>query len=561
MGAMDKAGVVAALEEMALLLELADANVFKVRAFQNGARALEGIGAPVYEALADGTLKATKGIGAGLLADIKALVETGRLPALEELRASTPPGLVEMFEIPGLGPKKVKAIHAGLGIASVGELEYAVLENRLVDLPGFGAKTQEKVGKAIEAWKRNRGKRLLSDVLPAAEALVAALAGKPGVTSAALAGGLRRRAEVLRDVDLVVATADEAAAHAALAGLKGVEADGDALKLAGALPIDAAFVAPDAFGAALLVLTGSQAWVQAAIDRAAARGLRLDATGLWRGAERVPTPDEAAALAALELPAVPPELREEASPPAPDGALVADGDLQGVFHVHTTYSDGTATIRDMALAAKALGWRYLGISDHSEAAFYAKGLTRARIEEQRKEIAALNAELEGITLLHGVEADILADGALDYDDETLAGLDFVIGSVHSRFGQDREAMTNRLVKALENPRLTMLGHMSGRLLLSRDPYDFDLDAVLAAAAKHGKAIELNANPHRLDIDWRYLARARDLGIAIAINPDAHSPDGLADVRWGIEMARKGGLTAADILNAKPLEAVRERLKA
>lgn len=557
---MDRAGVIAALEEMALLLELADANVFKVRAFQNGARALEGLGVPIDDALADGTLKATKGIGAGLLADIRALVETGHLAALDQLRQATPPGLIEMFEIPGLGPKKVKAIHAGLGIASVGELEYAVLENRLVDLPGFGAKTQEKIGKAIEAWKRNRGKRLLSDVLPVAEDLVAALAGTPGVLASALAGGLRRRAETARDVDLVIATDDAQAARAALAALPGVEAAGDLLKLAGALPLDVAFVEPAAFGAALLVGTGDQAWVAGAIARAGERGLRLDATGLWRGAERLPTPDEAAVFTALGLPPTPPELREAGAPAVPSVALVASEDLQGAFHVHTTYSDGTASVRDMALAARALGWRYIGISDHSEAAFYAHGLTRARIEEQRREIEALNAELEGITILHGIEADILADGALDYDDETLAGLDFVIGSIHSRFSQDREAMTNRLVTALANPRLTMLGHMSGRLLLSRDPYDFDLEAVLAAAARHGKAIELNANPHRLDIDWRHLARARDLGIAIAINPDAHSPAGLGDVRWGVEMARKGGLTAADVLNTAPLAAVRVRLE-
>ena len=558
---MDKAAVVEALEEMALLLDLADANPFKVRAFTNGARALEGLAEPIDQALADGSLKHVKGIGAGLLADIKALVETGRLPALEELRAATPPGLVEMFELPGLGPKKVKAIHAGLGIASVGELEYAVLENRLVDLPGFGAKTQEKVGKAIEAWKRHRGKRLLSDVLTAAEALVAALQGRPGVADAALAGGLRRRAETARDIDLVIATSDPPRARASLAALPGVEPTDTGFRLAGALPLDVAFVVPEAFGAALLVGTGNQAYVEGLVAAAAARGLTLDASGLRRGESLLATPDEAAAFKALEAVPMAPELREAAAPPTPAGPLIVAGDLKGAFHVHTTYSDGTASIRDMVLAARALGWRYIGISDHSEAAFYARGLTRSRIAEQRQEIAALNAELADITVLHGIEADILADGALDYDDETLAGLDFVIGSVHSRFGQGREAMTARLVKALANPHLTMLGHLSGRLLLSRDPYDFDLEAVLEAAAMHGKAIELNANPHRLDLDWRHLRRARALGIAIAINPDAHSPEGLGHVRWGVEMARKGGLTAADVLNTAPLEVVRRSLNA
>jgi DNA polymerase (family 10) len=240
--------------------------------------------------------------------------------------------------------------------------------------------------------------------------------------------------------------------------------------------------------------------------------------------------------------------------------LVTPRDLQGVFHVHTHFSDGEATVKDMALKAMALGYRYIGISDHSETSVWAHGLNRDRIREQQAEIARLNEELDGITILSGIEADILDDGRLDYDDETLASFDFVIGSVHQRFSQDKETMTARLVKALSHPHLTMLGHMTGRLLLSRDPYDFDLEAVLAAAAKHGKIIELNANPHRLDMDWRDLRRARELGIPISINPDAHSPSGLEHTRYGVDMARKGGLRAEDVFNAQPLEKVLAFLK-
>lgn len=553
---LNRASVVEALEEIGLLLELAGENPFKVRAYTNGARVLEGLSDPLDQMLASGELKKVKGIGAGLLADITALLQTGSSPTLVALEAAIPPGLRELGEIPGLGPKKLQAVREGLGINSVGELEYAIGENRLIDLPGFGAKTQAKLGESVAAWKRNRGKRLLSDVLEPAEALAAFVAKSPGVAQAALAGDLRRRTEIVDAVVLVVA-ATSADALAAVAAAPGVEITADGPRFAGALPVRVVSCTASGFGAALALATGDAAFVQGLVAAAKAGGFTLDGDGLRLVDKLIMTPDEATLFATLAVPDVTPELRDVDAPAANAGlTLIREQDLQGAFHVHTTYSDGSATIRDMALAARKLGWSYIGISDHSEAAFYAKGLSRQRIAEQKAEIAALNAELAGaITILHGVEADILQDGRLDYDDETLAGLDFVIGSVHSRFGQDREAMTSRLVRALENPRLTMLGHMTGRLLLSREPYDFDLDLVLATAAKHGKAIELNANPHRLDMDWRVLHRARKLGIAIAVNPDAHSPDGLADVRWGIEMARKGGLTADDVMNTLPLEKV------
>jgi DNA polymerase (family 10) len=536
---MELGSIVAVLEEQALLLDLAGENVFKVRAYSNGARALEA-----YEGAwppPEGALKQVKGIGAGLQADIKELLATGSLAAHQQLLAATPGGLLEMMAIPGLGPKKVKAIHEGLGITTVGELEYACLENRLVDLPGFGEKTQAKVLASIERWKLNRGKRLYADVVTAAEELLAVVRKLPGVQRAALAGALRRRCEIVEDIVLVAASTDMRATLQAFHAQEKGQAAGSASETAASinhpigLPATLHVAPPAAFGTELLRRTGSDAFV-------AGLGALKDAA------------DEA------ELTAVPPELREGPWKAGALPTLVEDRDLQGVFHVHTRYSDGEATVKDMALKARQLGYRYLGISDHSEQAFYARGLKRDQILAQRAEIAALNDELEDITLLSGIEADILADGQLDYDDEVLAGFDFVIGSVHSRFGQDREAMTNRLVRALEHPRLTMLGHMTGRLLLSRDAYDFDLDAVLAAAAKHGKVIELNANPHRLDIDWRDLGKARALGIPISINPDAHSPAGLEHTRFGVAVARKGGLGPDDVFNARPLDAVKAFLK-
>lgn len=569
---MEKSAVIAVLEEMAVLLELHGENPFKVRAFQNGARALETFEGNLAIAVADGTLKQVKGIGAGLLADIRSLVETGGLPVYEKLKADTPAGLLEMLAIPGLGPKKIKAIHEGLGISSVGELEYACLENRLVDLPGFGEKTQAKILKSLEFWKKHRGRFLYAEALPVAQALEAAIAALPSVERVAIAGSLRRKAETVKDVDLVAVATDPTAVMAAFVSLPDVEAvigQGDtksSVRLKNGLGVDLRVFDAEAFPYGLLHFTGSQAFNTTLRQRAKARGLKLNEYGLWRDDTRLPAREESEVLAHLDLPYLPPELREDRGEIAEAEAgrvpmLVRDEDLLGVFHVHTHASDGEASIREMALRARALGYKYIGISDHSVSAFYARGLDAERLAAQRAEIEALNAELDGITILAGVEADILADGALDYDAAILARLDFVIGSVHSRFSQDRAQMTARLVRAVSDPHLTMLGHLTGRLLLSREAYDFDLEAVLQAAAKHGKIIELNANPHRLDIDWRDLKRVRELGLQVSINPDAHSLKGLEDTRYGVAVARKGGLRPEDVFNTSSLEAVRARLRA
>jgi DNA polymerase (family 10) len=568
---MDKHTVIDLLEQLAVLMELKGENPFKIRAYQNGARALETFDGDLAAAVETGELKKVKGIGAGLFADIHTLVTTGGLPTFEQLKAEIPEGLIEMLSIPGLGAKKVRAIHDGLGITTVGELEYACMENRLVDLAGFGEKTQAKVLKSIESWKKNRGRHLYADVIDLAVALESALAAHPAVGRAALAGGLRRRDETLDQLTVVVQSADPAAVNAALASLPSVESvepQGDeslAARLTNGLVARVRVVPEAAYVGALLHETGNAAFLEALRGHAQAAGLTLSPEGLARDGAPLAIADEEAIFAALSLPVIAPELREGAEVVAQAAAgalpvLVGDQDLQGIFHVHTHFSDGEASLKDMALKAKAMGYRYIGISDHSEAAFYAHGLSREKIAEQQAEIRRLNSELDGITILSGIEADILADGSLDYDDETLASFDFVIGSVHSRFSQDRAAMTARLVKALSHPRLIMLGHMTGRLLLARDPYDFDLDAVLEAAAANGKIIELNANPHRLDMDWRDLQKARERGIMIAINPDAHSPEGLEHTRFGVAVARKGGLAASDVFNAKPLEEVLAVLK-
>jgi DNA polymerase (family 10) len=568
---MTRESVSELFEQMALLLELKGANPFKVRAYQNGARALEGLEAPLLEALQDGSLKALKGIGAGLLADIRQLADTGVIPAYEEIKAETPPGLLEMLGIPGFGPKKVRAVHEGLGISSVGELEYACLENRLVSLPGFGEKTQTKVLKSIEAWKKNRGRFLLSDALSLAEALLKELIQAVPLLEAAIAGSVRRRTETVQNLDFVAASPDAKAVLAAFGALEAVEevlSQGDnktTVRLKQGLSAELHVVPQAEFPYCLFHFTGSKSFNAALGQRAKDKGLKLNEYGLWDGEKRLLAKDEQAVFNLLGLDFVPPELREDKGEIewAANGtlpALISEADLQGVFHVHTHASDGAASIREMALKARSLGLSYVGISDHSEAAFYAQGLKRERIVAQQAEIVALNEENLGITIFSGIEADILADGTLDYDAETLRTFDFVIGSIHSRFNQDAQVMTARLIKALENPALTMLGHLSGRLLLSREPYAFDLEAVLKTAAREGKIIELNANPHRLDLDWRHLARAKELGVLISINPDAHSVRGLEDTRYGVAMARKGALGPQDIFNTLPLETVRERFR-
>lgn len=560
------------LEAIATLMELKGENPFKVRAFSSGARLVETLDADLAELVAAGTLRSIKGIGQGLADVITELVQTGQSTAYDELKAATPEGLLEMLSIPGLGPKKIKAIHEGLGITTVGELEYACNENRLAGLSGFGAKTQEKILGGIALMKKSRGKFLCSEAIGVAESLLAALQGHPAVQRAAIAGSLRRAKETVKDADLIASSAEPEAVMAffvSLPEVKEIVAHGptkSSVRLENGLPVDLRVVADADFPFTLHHFTGSKEHNTLMRQRALARGLKLNEYGLWRGEERLACQDEADLFRALDLAYVPPELREGLGEIALAEAglvpeLVTEADLRGIFHVHTTFSDGAGTLEQMVKGAQALGYRYIGISDHSQAAAYAHGLTPERIAEQHAEIDRLNRELAGIRVLKGIEADILADGSVDYDPEVLRTFDFVIASIHSRFGMDREAMTERIVRAIRNPYVTILGHMTGRLLLSREPYELDLERVFTEAAAHGVAIELNANPHRLDLDWRHMRRALELGVTLAINPDAHSVAGLKHVRYGVGIARKGGVPAERVLNSLEVRALEERLAA
>ena len=558
---MTKRDIAAVLEEIAFLLELKGENPFKVKAYATGARVIESLPEEPAVLVQKGLLRNVKGIGQTLEGTVTELVTTGRSTLHQELQAAFPASLLEMAAIPGLGPKKLKAIYDHLGISTVGELEYACIENRLVGLQGFGQKTQEKILAGIRQYKRRQGFHLYANVIEAAESILAAVRGTPGVAHADHAGEIRRRLEVVQSLSFVAAGSSPKAVMDALQSVLDVTQIEDqagartiTARSAQSLPVTVALVDAANYGWGLLKATGNAEHVEALTRRLQARGAPV-------GGET-----EEAIYAAAGLPFIPPELREghgeiELAESGRLPVLLEPGQIQGVFHTHTIYSDGSATLEQMVEATRSLGYRYIGISDHSQSAFYANGLKEDRIRAQHAEIAAVQKKFPDVRIFKGIEADILADGAMDYPDEVLATFDFVIASVHSRFNLSEEEQTRRICHALANPYVTMLGHATGRLLLSRDAYRVDMRQVLDAAASHGKIVEINANPHRLDLDWRLCGYAKEKGVKFSINPDAHSTEGLADVPFGVNVARKGGVMAQDVVNTLPVEAMTASLQA
>lgn len=562
---MDRKAVARVLEQIASFMELKGESTFRVRAYSSAARAIESLPVEVDVALADGSLAETKGVGPATLQIVTEVLQSGRSSLLEELREQVPPGLVEMLQISGLGVAKVRQIHEALDIDSLPDLEAAARDGRLAKLPRFGAKTADNILKGIAFLRQASAYRFAHHAAEEASRLREALERQPGVLQAVTAGDVRRRNEVVREIVIVlVAEAAPAEIFKRLAQLPGVHefagqderrvtlrfATGSSAQIIVTTPVNA--------GAVLVQATGSDAHLAALARHAAARGFALNGAALWRGSAFVPTPDEAAFYSALGLTEIPPELREdrgeiEAAGEAKLPTLLERGDLQGLIHCHSNYSDGTTTIEELAVAAREAGYRYLGVTDHSTSAAYAGGLSTEDLARQSEEIDGLNAKLEGIRVLKGVEVDILADGKLDYDDATLARLDFVIGSIHTRFSMGAKQMTDRMLAAMENPHLAIIGHPTGRLLLSREPYPLDIEAILTRAGEAGVAIEINADPHRLDIDWRHLRRAVEHGVTISIGADAHSIAGMSNVDLGVGIARKGWLGREHVLNARPVE--------
>jgi DNA polymerase (family 10) len=558
---MNKREIAAVLEEIAFLLELKGENPFKIKAYAGGARVIESLPEEPAVLVQKGILRNVKGIGEGLAGTVTELVTQGVSSVHQELKASFPTGLMEMVAIPGLGPKKIKAVHEQLGVGSVGELEYACVENRLVSLPGFGQKTQEKILAGIRQYKRRQGFHLYANVIEEADLLLDVLHHAPGVVAADHAGEIRRRVEVVQSFPFVVAGGEPQALMQALRSVPdvtqvehAVEAVTITARSPQGLPVTIKLTGVADYGWELLRATGNPDHVALLEQRLREREAPL------RGES------EEALYDGAGLPYIPPELREGHGEIALAETgrlpvLVESAQIQGIFHNHTVYSDGSATLEQMVETARSLGYRYIGISDHSQSAFYANGLKEDRIRAQHAEIDAVQKKFPNIKIFKGVEADILVDGAMDYPDEILTTFDFVIASVHSRFNLSEEDQTRRICRALSNPYVTMLGHATGRLLLSRDAYRVDMYKVLDAAAAHGKIVEINANPHRLDLDWRLCGYAKEKGVKVSINPDAHSTEGLSDVPFGVNVARKGGLTADDVVNTLPAKQMAARLLA
>ncbi|MEP6574331.1 MAG: DNA polymerase/3'-5' exonuclease PolX [Gemmatimonadota bacterium] len=562
---MDKKGVARVLEQIGSLMELKGENTFRVRAFSTAARSISGLAGELQDAITDGTLAETKGIGPATLQIVTELVNTGRSTVLEELREQVPPGLLEMLQISGLGVAKIRQIHETLDIDSLPELEAAARDGRLAKLPRFGAKTADNILKGIAFLRQAVGFKLSHHAAEEAAGLQRAFERLPGVLRVIVAGEVRRRSEVVRDL-IFVLIADVPPTEifnrlAQLPDVKEFAGQDDrrvTLHLAGGGTAQVVVTTPVNAGAVLVQATGSDAHLVLLAERAAVRGLALNGAAIWRGSEFVPTVDESAFYAALGLAEIPPEMREgngeiEAAAAGSMPVLLERGDLRGFLHCHTTYSDGTNSVEELAIACREAGYEYVGLTDHSQAAAYAGGLKPEDLARQSDEIDAVNAKLKGIRVLKGIEADILADGRVDYDPKVLERLDFVIGSIHSRFSMSEKEMTARMLAAIDNPFLAIIGHPTGRLLLSRDPYPVDMEAVLAKAAARGVAVEINADPHRLDLDWRLLRRAKELGTVISIGADAHSIAGIRNVDYGVGIARKGWLGRDDILNTRPVE--------
>jgi DNA polymerase (family 10) len=580
---MDKATIADVLEKIATLLELKGENPFKIRAYTNAARSLETWGGNIGDLRDEETLEKIPGIGKAIAAKIKELVETGSLKFFDDLRAEFPADILELFSLPGLGAKKIKALHEKLQVSSIAQLREACEAGRVAELPGFGKTTQDKLCRAIADRTKHVGSFQLGQIAADAEQLQGDLRAHPDALHVCIAGSYRRRKEIVRDLDFIVATNAPAEISALFVEhplAESVIAHGptkSSVRLRSGIQCDLRVVSAAEYPFALNYFTGSKEHNIVVRNRALQRGWTLNEYRLGEALEpprprtgRTPQRDvptireEADLYRALELDYIPPELREncgefDAAVAGKLPRLVEAENLRGTFHCHTTASDGRNSLEEMAAAAQELGLQYLGIADHSRSSIQARGLDEARLRVQVAMIRKLNEQFENFRLFAGVECDILRDGSLDFPDSVLAELDYVVASVHSAFTLSEAEMTKRVTRALQNPHVTMLAHPTGRLLLKRDPYALDIPAVIEAAAETGTWIEINAAPKRLDLDWRWWPLAKEKGVKCVINPDAHGVERLQELWFGVGIARKGWLTKDDVVNTLPLAQIEAAL--
>ena len=576
---MQKDEIADILKEIGVFLELKGENPFKTRAYQNGARTLEGLAEPLDTLIAEERLGSIKGIGKALAEKITELATTGRLAYYDELKASIPDGLIAMLDIPGLGPKKVKAVHSKLGIETVEALEQACKESQLAALPGFGKKTEAKILEGIEFRRNYASHHHISTALNLAEPILEQLRAHPDVIRCSTAGSLRRHKEIVRDIDFLVSSKNPEPVIDFFTGQEGilsVSAKGDtkaSVILDGGVQADLRVVSDAEYPFAQAYFTGSKEHNIAMRQRAIARGLRLNEYGLFRSAEETRDPKlrldcktEEEIFAALDLAYIPPELREDkgefdAAEAGKIPRLIEWTNLKGSLHNHSNWSDGSESLEEIAAYISELGCDYWAITDHSRSSFQANGLDEARLRKQIAEIARVNGQLEAdgnpFRLLTGIEVDILKN-RLDFEDALLAELDVVVASLHVA-GSNEADNTARLIAAAKNPYVHMLAHLTGRLLLRREPYPIDQQAVIDACAETGTWLELNAHPYRFDLDWRLWQQAKAKGVKCVINPDTHRNEDAGYLRLGAGIARKGWLTAADVINTLPLAKLRKEL--
>ena len=567
---MEKNDIASVLDEIATFMELTGENPFKIRAYSAGARILENMTEDLGELIDGGKLADIPGLGEALVDKITTLRRDGVLPFHQKLKASIPAGLLEVMQIPGLGPKKVRALWTLLAVEDLAKLKEVCESGAVAELKGFGAKTQDKILEGIKNRIAYGKRHRWYEAAAIAEPILVGLRALPQVSLAESAGSLRRARETVGDLDFLVASSEPKPImdwFVAYPGVKEVTAHGEtksSVRFENGLQADLRVVPAEQFYFALHHFTGSKEHNVAMRHRALGRGLSMSEWGFKSVDEKSVAPgatSEEEVFRALGLPWIPPELREgngeiDSAEAGKLPKLVQLSDLRGVFHNHTTESDGDHTLDQMAAAAEAHGWDYLGISDHSKSSFQAGGLDEARLAQQLEDIAKLNASKKyRVRVLSGSEVDILKDGTLDFSDDVLARLDFVVASVHTLFTLDREAQTARIIKAIENEHVDMVGHLTGRLLNKREPYDVDIAKVIDAAAANDTIIELNANPWRLDLDWRWWRRAAEKGVLCSINPDAHDIDQLAFAAHGVRIARKGWLTPEQVLNTRSLPEV------
>jgi DNA polymerase (family 10) len=569
---MNNKELAAVLKQIAVYQELAGENPFKSRAFERAVRIVEQHPESFATLVAEDRMSGIQGIGKGIGDVLRELVTGGKSTVLEQLKAGFPAGLEELLTLGGLGPKRVRLLWQKLGISSIGELEYACGENRLLALDGFGEKSQGRILKAIAFKKQYQEMHLYSEAEEIASRLIEQLSASGLFSGIHVAGSLRRGKRILKDADILLIPlpeADPGQVRSTLTELadsapevEGVLGAGQT-KVSirrGGLQVDFRIVKPESEPAALQHFTGSKEHNTILRGRAKTMGLKMNEYGVFRGEESLPLQDEQAVYRSLELPWIPPELREgEEEVDAAAGGrlprLVEAEEIRGMIHVHSSYSDGLVSIEEMARSCRQLGYDYLCLSDHSRSAGYAGGLSVDRLREQMAEAAEVNRKLAPFRIFCGIESDILGDGSLDYPNDVLAELDFVIGSIHSNLGMKPEAATERLLRAVDNPYLTILGHPSGALLLSRAGYEYDEERLFAALKGNDVVLEHNCNPYRLDPDWPALKRAGRRGIRVALCPDAHSPEDLAYMRYGVLMARKAWLGAEQLLNCMSSEEI------